>query len=246
MRKITQRTTKSKCKESPKLVGKQLELNLSNARNDFWDSLTPYEPSRYQGITLDRLVAVGINRLVSARIENTFDNIVVVLHRLFPDKFSLISFPQYPDFIRVDNTLRLDCRHSRYVIGSRPRGFSLTEVGRIAAEDTLKLIETGGRMGVPAEPTGERRHRATLLIKEARNSDAFRKYKSGQTLSKFDVCDFLHGSLDTEEAALKQNLDTLQTYTKMLLPIHEYRDLANTVLEFLDFLAHHWGELMHE
>jgi len=211
----------------------------------FWDSLTPYPSSKYQGITLDRLVAVGINRLVIAGIESTFDNVVVVLHKLFPDKFSLVSFPEYPDSIRVDNTLRLDCRHSQYVTGSRPNGFDLTEVGKIAAEDTLKQIESGKRTNITAEPTGERRNRATLLIRETRNSDAFRKFKLGQPLFKYDICDVLHGSLDTEESVLKQNLHTLQTYAKMLQPIREYRDLAQSVLQFLDFIMDHWEELMH-
>ena len=229
-----------------KTVEKQHKLDRNRAENDFWDSLTPYKPTSYQGITLDRLAVVGMNRLISAGMETSFDNIVVVSHRLFPDKFSLMSFPEYPDSIRVDNTLRLDCRHSRYVTGSRPKGFSLTEVGKVAAEDTTKLIETGGSVDVSVQPTSERRNRATLLAKDARNSDAFRKYESRQKLSKFDICDFLHGSLDTEEDVLKGNLDALRTYAKMLLPIHEYKALAAAVLDFLDFLTSHWEELMHE
>ena len=221
-------------------------MNSGKASDDFWNSMLPYEPSRYRNLTLDKLAVVGIQRLLLNGLECTFDNIVVALHRLFPEKFSLISFPQYPDSIRVDNTLRLDCRHSRYVTGNRVKGFALTELGKIAAENTVRLLESAVRIRSTATVplTGERRNRATRLIREVRDSEGFKKYQTGGSLSRFDVSDVLHGSLDTEDDILRRNLLTLKTYVNMLRLLDEYQELADSVLRFLDFVESHWEEIM--
>jgi hypothetical protein len=183
---------------------------------------------------------------MSNGVECTFDNVVVVLYKLFPEKFSLVSFPEYPDFIRVDNTLRLDCKHSRYVMGSRTKGWALTELGKLAAEDATKTLESRSRKS-PVAPhlDPSRRNRFTRLMADVRNSDAFKKYQTGQSLSRFDVCDVLHGSLDTDDKVLKGNLRTLVDYANMLKPLAEYKDLADSVLKFLSFIESHWKVVMN-
>jgi hypothetical protein len=198
-------------------------------------------------LTLDRLAVVGIYRLSSNRVECTFDNIVVVLHKLFPEKFSLISFPQYPDFIRVDNTLRLDCRKKSYVMGNRVKGYALTEPGKMAAESTAKLLESRATIKSAAVPlSGERRNRATRLIREVIDSVGFRKYQAGTPLSKFDISDLLHGSLDTADDVLRTNLLTLKTYANMLRSLDEYKELAASAQTFLEFVETHWVGIMGE
>lgn len=218
---------------------------ISSKRHETpWSSFVAYDPERYRQLRLDNLAAVGMHLLSNSGLECTFDNIVVALHKLFPEKFSLLSFPEYPDSIRVDNTLRLDCKHSEFTTGNRRKGFSLTELGRIAAEDALRVLETESTAQRPDKLTGERRNRATLLTTEASKSDAYRKFKSGRRLSRFDVCDALHGSLDTDDKRLKRNLQALQAYAKMLQPLKEYHDLATSVTEFLKFVETNWEMIM--
>jgi hypothetical protein len=211
-----------------------------------WAQFAAYDPLHYTQVRLDKLAAVGMYRLSKSGLDCTFDNIVVALHRLFPEKFSLLSFPEYPDSIRVDNTLRLDCKHSQYLQGNRTKGFSLTELGSMAAQDTLKELE-GQSLRIHAEvpSSGERRNRATLLTREVRESDAYRKFQSGDQLTRFDVCDVLHGSLDTDDRRLKRNLQTLQAFAKLLLPLKEYNDLGASVMTFLDFVESNWEKVMH-
>ena len=211
----------------------------------FWTMLKPYAFERYQGVSLDKLAAAGIYKLNQAGIECTCENVVVAIYKLFPEKFSMLSFPEYPDSSRVASTLRLGCRQSGYVTGNPPSGFSLTEIGRLDAEDTLNKIESG--TAVPNRTTGAySRSRETRLIKEAQSSIAFQEYQAGKMPKRFDVCDLLHGSVDTKEDILVDNLRTLNRYAEILKPHSEYRELASSVLAFLGYVEKNWRAIMHE
>jgi hypothetical protein len=207
--------------------------------------LKPYAFERYQGVSLDKLAAAGIYKLNQAGIDCTCENVAVAIYKLFPDKFSLLSFPEYPDSSRVATTLRLGCRRSGYVTGNAASGFSLTEVGRLDAEDTLNKIESG--IAVPNRATGAySRSREVGLIKEAQSSIAFQEYQVGKMSKRFDVCDLLHGSVDTKEDILVNNLRTLNRYAEILKPHSEYRELASSVLAFLGYVEKNWRAIMHE
>lgn len=207
---------------------------------DFFNNLKSYMPELYSDERLDRLVTVGIFKLEEAKLEKTFDNVVVILHKLFPEKFSLISFPEYPDSIRVDNTLRLDCHHSKFVTGNRVKGYQLTSLGKISAEDTIENLKTkkpGSKTALTRLPA-QRRNRATRAITSLEESDAFEKFSTKQLkqINKFDICEVLHGTLDTKLDILKQNLDTLRIYAQDLSKLSQYQKQIETVNQFLDFI----------
>jgi hypothetical protein len=207
--------------------------------------LRPYAFERYQGVSLDKLAAAGIYKLNRAGIECTCEKVVVAIYKLFPEKFSMLSFPEYPDSSRIVTTLRLGCRQSGCVTGNAVSGFSLTEVGRLDAEDTLNKIESG--TAVPDRTTAAyRRSRETRLIKETQSSIAFQEYQAGKMPKRFDVCDLLHGSDDTEENILTSNLRTLRRYAEILKLHTEYRELATSVLAFIRYIEKNWKTIMHE
>ena len=109
---------------------------MKNKQN-FWNELKPFSSEKYSGISLAELVTVGILKLNQSKLETNFENITVILHKLFPDKFSLTYFPEYPDTIRVDITIRVHCKERGLVKGNRPKGFVLTGQGQILAEKAL-------------------------------------------------------------------------------------------------------------
>jgi hypothetical protein len=51
----------------------------------------------YLSLDKDRLILIVIDYLNSKNIETTFDKLTVAAFKLFPKKFSLIGFPEYPD-----------------------------------------------------------------------------------------------------------------------------------------------------
>ena len=59
----------------------------------FWNNLKPYKLELYQGEALSKLTTVGILKLHNAEIDASFENITVILYKLFPEKYSLVGFP---------------------------------------------------------------------------------------------------------------------------------------------------------
>ena len=109
------------------------------------ESLVSYRPEQYSsGITNAKLAVVALLKLEEIEVERTFENVVVALQKLFPGKFSLITYPDIPDTMRIDRTLRLHAGiNSKYLTGNRPKGYKLTAMGRIAAEKIIEELKSG-------------------------------------------------------------------------------------------------------
>lgn len=58
--------------------------------------LKPFNPSTYGSIDLDRLVIYAIVKLEELGIELSLENIIVGTFKLFPNKFSLAGYPEFP------------------------------------------------------------------------------------------------------------------------------------------------------
>jgi len=218
----------------------------------FWERLRPFESEQYLKASLATLASVALFVLQEAEIEGSFDNVAVAMFRMFPEKFKLVSFPEHPDFIRIDNTLRLDCRHAHLVIGNRVKGFALTSHGKAMAEEALAQLRS--RKGILAAQDQKstlsdmRRNRETRLIGEVRKSEAFQKYASGKKdeISRYDICDVLHATLDTNPSILRKNLDLLKQYSRDLVGLKEFHETAVPVVEFLNFLESRLGGITHK
>lgn len=216
--------------------------------NKLIEKLKPYKPEQYStGVTIARLAAVALYRMEEKNIQTNFENVVVSLQKLFPGKFSLIHYPHIPDTMRIDNTLRLDAgkNHAEFIVGNRLKGYNLTGLGKIAAEETIEQLELGSNSSGKTR-IGKSRKKETRLVSDIMDSIAFDKFSKKQfpSINKFDVCDVLHGTLDTDSEKLATNLDTLKYHTDALKPIKEYEKLANDVSEFLIYLKENWESLM--
>ncbi len=223
-------------------------LGILILRNNLIGKLKAYEPEQYSfSITNAKLIAVALLKLEEEKIEKTFENVVVTVSKLFPEKFSLIHYPHIPDTTRIDNTLRLDAgkNHAEFVVGNRLKGYRLTGLGKIAAEETIEQLEA------ESNPSGKKRigkyrKKETRLVSDITDSIAYDKFSKKQfsSINKFDVCDVLHGTLETDSEKLASNLTMLKYHTDALEPIKEYEELANDVSEFLNYLKENWELLI--
>ena len=212
-----------------------------------FDDIIPFDSSKYADINLDRLTVFGVKCLDDRGIECTFENLTVILFKLFPGKFSLVGFPQYPDSLRVNNSIALHCRpkYKDYAVGTKQRGWELTEKGIKAAKETQdellgKSEKISKKKGQKMAPTSRERTKIIHFVKEVESSIAFNKYSSGETgnIEKYDICDMLHGSLDTQSDLLKTNLKRLIEYSSSVQ--------NDRVSNFLKFIKDNWRTLMHE
>ena len=215
------------------------------------ESLVSYRPEQYSsGITNAKLAAVALLKLEEIKVERTFENVVVALQKLFPGKFSLITYPDIPDTIRIDNTLRLDAgNHSKYLTGNRPKGYKLTAMGRIAAEKTLEELKSGKTSkGKKQTISSAQRNRYTRLVSAVTKSEAFEKFSTKQfsEIHRFDVCRALQCTLETPPEKILANLAALKTMATDLSSIKEYEKLTNDVLEFFNYVEENWEALQNE
>ena len=214
-------------------------------RKKFWESIKQYQPEKYNDIRLDHLVTVAILKLNQMKMESSFENIAVILQKHFPDKFSLLSFPDYPDSLRVDNTLRLDCKHSGLVEGSRKKGiYVLTGKGKLIAEQTHEKIEFG--VGSKISSGGFTRNKYIKLVRGVTKTSGFKKFSSGnlKEMKKFDVCESLHCTLDADEQILKDNLALLRNHASNTKKIQSYANVSQSALDYLQYIESNWEELM--
>jgi len=163
--------------------------------------------------------------------EATFENIVAKCFELFPEKFSLIGYPQWPDSARVNKSW-LRCRTDfKYIKGSVKSGFALTSKGLEIVEKVQKKLRrpVSEKIAVSQKKAKERT-KEEQFINELERSEVFKRYLSDHDkteISHFEFCDMLYCTLESSPKALKENLDKLKGYAQKLN--------RNEVLKFLIF-----------
>jgi hypothetical protein len=194
------------------------------------DDFKPYPEHLYEDVALAALATFAISRLRDLNIPNTFENVVVALHRLFPAKFSLVGFEQYPDAASVGRTLlQLGPKYRNWARGSVQKGFVLTDKGNTKALDVARIL-SGTQLAEPTvrRPTRPRTMDLSKDIKAIEDSALYRQWKSGsiEHASSLDLCDLLDAYAYTPARVLKGRLKMLETIATEL----ERPDI-------LDFLA---------
>jgi hypothetical protein len=181
----------------------------------------------YMPLDKDRLVLFVAGYLESKRIEPTFDKIVVAAFKLFPKKFSLIGFPEYPDgrtlYYCVYNHCTLD---KKWLFGNVQSAFKLTERGRYFLDETQKMLE-GKIVPTRTHQTSPRR-KETTFIYILKKTKAYEKYLQNEKelISKSEFLEALRVSSDSK-ALIQANL------TKYLEYAHRINE--SSVVKFLEF-----------
>ena len=204
--------------------------------NEFFEKISPLNEEDYMNIDLDRLVLYGVNVLEENHIEPTYEKTVVVVFKLFPKRFSLVGFSNYPDGKKVHDCLwHCYYKTKMWLSGNVKSGFHLTKKGEYFLEETKKLI-TGEKKkkNYISKPVSRKE---MFFISKLKKSNAFRKflenYKSN--ISEDEIREVLISTKQTSKETLFHNLELLINYAESL----QEKD----VLDFLNFLKSKVGEL---
>jgi hypothetical protein len=194
---------------------------------DIIRGITEFE-ANYLSLDKDRLVLFTVNFLESRKIEPTFDKIVVTAFKLFPKKFSLIGFPEYPDGRTIYYCAYNHCTLTkRWLSGNVQSAFKVTERGRYFLDETKKMLE-GKIKSTRLHESIPRRKEATF-INALKKTDAYKKYTDGRK----------------EEITKSEIYETLKApqYSNELVQAHleRYFDYADRIqdsnaIEFLNFI----------
>src|SRR3972149_7388372 len=138
------------------------------------EKLEPFATGKYENVDLDHLVIYAIGWLEKISVELSFENAVVAIFKLFPGKFSLLGFPEYPDACRINKCLwRCTDKKKQWLGGKIRQGFIITErTRRIIKEAEDLLVDISNRK---METTSQTRRKESIL-KDIIFSPAYLKY----------------------------------------------------------------------
>ena len=205
--------------------------------SDEMNKLKPFNPDTYEQVDLDRLVVFTMVKLDDLGIDLSLENIIVGAFRLFPKKFSLLGYPEFPDATRIEKSLwRSKGKRRQWIGGKTPHGYMVNDrTGRIAEQVRLQLASPP--MG--RRKTASRTRRKESILRDVTNSPAYSKYTDGklESISDAEVCYLLQGTLDSSRETLRENLGSIRRFAEEL----GHREL----LQFLDWLSQRFEGLLH-
>jgi hypothetical protein len=181
-------------------------------------------------VDLDRLIILAVDKLVKNNIEATFDNVVVTAFKLFPKRFSLTAFPEYPDGKRVHDCLwHCTYKTKMWLVGNAKSGYSLTNKGKYILEEAKKEItgQIKSDKKYVAEPV---KRKEWYFITSIKNSSAFKKFLDNKKteITDDEMLRTLMATNRTSHETLTKNFELLTKYAEKL---NEKR-----VIDFLQFL----------
>jgi hypothetical protein len=181
----------------------------------------------YSHLDKDRLVLFAVSQLESKRIEPTFDKIVVAVFKLFPKKFSLIGFPEYPDGRTIYYCAYNHCTlNNKWLIGNVQSAFKLTERGRYFLDETQKMLD--GKIVPTRTHQISPRRKETTFLSILKKTKAYEKYLQDEKslIGKSELLEALRVPSESK-ALIQANL------TKYLEYAHRINELS--VIKFLEF-----------
>jgi len=194
--------------------------------------LKPFTESKYKNIDLDHLIMHVMKELERIKVNLSYENTVVAAFKIFPKKFSLPGFPEYPDSNRVDQCLWRCSGKTRQWLGGKARqGFNITSRSRVIFKESADLLE--GRKSTKTRAISQTRRKETILA-ETLGSSAYKKFLegNGNLITEGELCFLLQGTLDSEKDTLKKNLDLLKMFADELE--------RNEIITFLGWIESHF------
>ncbi len=184
--------------------------------NEKMKNIKAFDSDNYDSIDLDRLVIYTSIELEELGIELSLENIIVGAFKLFPKKFSLVGYPEFPDATRVEKSLwRCKGNNRQWIGGKTLHGYFNTDRTRIIAAQIEKELS---KPKLIKRKSTSRMRRKESILKEVTSSPAYKKYLDGKSdaISIADFCYLLQGTLDSSRETLRENLVSLKNFTKEL------------------------------
>ena len=195
----------------------------------------------YKDASLNELVnyAIGIIGILNKEI--IFEDIVVATYILFPKKFSLVGYNEYPDSVRTNRRI-VDLRDRGFIVGSVAKGYKQTTKGQKEFERVDKIFKLGKSINTKSKRTGRKneRNRASRFIKHIKQSDAYKKFKPQNDVSNISEYEFrslLMCPMESPPTALRQSLSELK---------QQVATIGNDeILEFLEKCNRNFIKILH-
>lgn len=184
----------------------------------------PFPEESYKDLPLSDLVLYALFSLKKKSIETTFENIVAEAYELFPKKFHLPGYPDYPDANRVRREIqRIEGTLStpgmkKLAKGNMKTSYEITEEGL----QRLKLIEEklardlSTKISIEKEME-DRRGKMGRLLSEIEKHPLYRQYTDSLSKNNIEIPehllrDLLLATMETPVEELRERMERLIKY----------------------------------
>jgi hypothetical protein len=213
--------------------------------------LVPFAVAKYTDLSLATLTAYSAYWLAQWELPTTLENVAVLNFKLFPTKFAMTGWAQFPDVNRTNRSvLQMRPKYRNFATSITNKGVFLNERGIEEAQALTKRLgnPTFGDGTTPdvelpiARVRGSGRPttvHAEDLVAQVRKSGLFQSYREGHwnDVEAIDLINFLEVYDHTPGDEKRRRLKVFQSAAKELKD-HE-------VVEFLENVASKFKTYLH-
>lgn len=210
--------------------------------------LQAFPEELYNELSLATLTAYSTYLLSQLELPATLENVAVVNYKLFPRKFAMVGWPQFPDVNRTNRSvLQMRPKYRNWATSITARGIFLNDRGIAEAHALCN------RLGMPrfqdasaaavaspvASARGPKRLTRTLhpedVLEQVRKSKLFCIYEQGRwpEAEAIDVIDFLGVYDHTPSIEKRRRLRELRRHAEQLEDdaVKEFIDLVSSTFK---------------
>lgn len=177
--------------------------------------MSAMQPAKYRDLSNDSLLCYAVSQLISQSTPVTFENITVAAFRLFPEHFSLVGYPEYPDASRVNRTLlHARPKYRDLIVGSATNGYALTKKGEsVARQIEVELKSQGAtpQSEQVAAVSHKRTYTGHRVVQQIESSPLYKHWGDSDwaSVGDYEVWDFLEAMPYTDKRVLR---DIMKNY----------------------------------
>jgi len=214
--------------------------------------LEPFPTEIYEPIALTTLTAYSVFWLSEWGLQTSLENLAVLNFRLFPAKFAMVGWPQFPDFNRTNRSvLQMRPKYRNLATSITKKGVFLNENG---AREAQALIN---RIGAPLN-SGNRSSTSRSLVQSVRGASRPRTIHPEDQVSKLKSSKLyqLYEQNRWQEAEAIDLVNFLEVYDhtpskEKLRRLGEYKQAADqlgdqVVQKFVEEVASRFRVYLHK
>jgi len=198
-----------------------------------------FDPRLYMKIGLDDLVTVALYFILEGGETPTFERLVGECFQNFPQRFSLLGYPQWPN-AAVINKSWLRCRTDKNLLtGNVAGGFNLTPKGKLLVEKTLARLNAKPKSGMGFKK-GDKQTMSGRVVERIEKSpayDKFQKTKSMDDITEYETSDLFYATMESNPETLLKNYEIMLQH----LQNYDREDLVEFIRKIREKFSYRFG-----
>jgi hypothetical protein len=164
----------------------------------------------YESLGVDSLLMHCVKKVLDNGEECTLERLIFECFTLFPKKFCLSRYPQWPDSTRIYRSWRRCRLDNGWLSGSAQQGFRLTRKGEQIAQSVAVKLNEPVLVSKQTKEMSRTRGKEEAVVRYLRKSDAFRRWYKARdhfVITESELRSVLNTTLESPLQVLRENLD---------------------------------------